>query len=42
MIEMRRQGPRIVFDVNLAAARRVCLDFSDCLLKRASFVSNRS
>ncbi|WP_434702665.1 YfiR family protein [Pseudomonas sp. Z1-12] len=42
MIEMRRQGPRIVFDVNLAAARRVNLDFSSRLLKLASFVANRS
>ncbi|WP_433861556.1 YfiR family protein [Pseudomonas thivervalensis] len=42
MIEMRRQGPRIVFDVNLAAARRVNLDFSARLLKLASFVAYRS
>ncbi|MNL86350.1 hypothetical protein D3C87_2150180 [compost metagenome] len=41
MIEMRRQGPRIVFDVNLAAARRVNLDFSSRLLKLASFVAGR-
>ncbi|UZD97781.1 YfiR family protein [Pseudomonas corrugata] len=42
MIEMRRQGSRVVFDVNLAAARRVNLDFSSRLLKLASFVANRS
>lgn len=42
MIEMRRQGQRIVFDVNLAAARRARLDFSARLLKLASFVANRS
>lgn len=41
MIEMRRQGTRIVFDVNLAAARRVSLDFSSRLLKLASYVANR-
>ena len=42
MIEMRRQDQRIVFDVNLAAARRAHLDFSARLLKLASFVANRS
>lgn len=42
MIEMRRQDQRIVFDVNLAAARRARLDFSARLLKLASFVANRS
>ena len=42
MIEMRRQDRRIVFDVNLAAARRARLDFSARLLKLASFVANRS
>ena len=42
MIEMRRQGQRIVFDINLAAARRARLDFSSRLLKLASFVANRS
>ena len=41
MIEMRRQSQRIVFDVNLAAARRAHLDFSSRLLKLASFVANR-
>ena len=41
MIEMRKQGQRIVFDVNLAAARRARLDFSARLLKLASFVANR-
>ena len=42
MIEMRKQGQRIVFDVNLAAARRARLDFSARLLKLASFVAHRS
>ena len=42
MIEMRKQGQRIVFDVNLAAARRARLDFSARLLKLASFVADRS
>ncbi len=42
MIEMRKQGQRIVFDVNLAAARRARLDFSARLLKLASFVAGRS
>lgn len=42
MIEMRRQNQRLVFDVNLAAARRARLDFSSRLLKLASFVANRS
>ncbi|UVM70418.1 YfiR family protein [Pseudomonas alvandae] len=42
MIEMRRQGSRIVFDVNVAAARRVNLDFSSSFLKLASFVADRS
>lgn len=42
MIEMRKQDQRIVFDVNLAAARRARLDFSARLLKLASFVANRS
>lgn len=42
MIEMRRQDQRIVFDINLAAARRARLDFSARLLKLASFVANRS
>lgn len=42
MIEMRRQGSRIVFDVNLGAARRVNIDFSARLLKLASFVADRS
>lgn len=42
MIEMRRQGPRIVFDVNLAAARKANIDFSARLLKLASFVAYRS
>jgi hypothetical protein len=42
MIEMRKQDQRIVFDVNLAAARRVHLDFSARLLKLASFVADRS
>ena len=40
MIEMRKQGQRIVFDVNLAAARRARLDFSARLLKLASFVDH--
>ncbi|WP_339491908.1 YfiR family protein [Pseudomonas rhizophila] len=42
MIEMRRQGQRIVFDVNLIAARRAHLGFSSRLLKLASFVADRS
>ena len=42
MIEMRRQGQRLVFDVNLTAARRARLDFSARLLKLASFVADRS
>ncbi|WP_204126553.1 YfiR family protein [Pseudomonas ogarae] len=42
MIEMRRQGQRIVFDVNLIAARRARLGFSSRLLKLASFVADRS
>jgi hypothetical protein len=42
MIEMRKQDQRIVFDVNLAAARRVRLDFSARLLKLASFVAGRT
>lgn len=42
MIEMRKQEQRIVFDVNLAAARRARLDFSARLLKLASFVADRS
>lgn len=42
MIEMRRQGTRIVFDINLEAAHRVNLDFNSRLLKLASFVAGRS
>ncbi|MBB6155475.1 hypothetical protein HDC30_002698 [Pseudomonas sp. JAI115] len=42
MIEMRRQGQRIVFDVNLFAARQAHLGFSSRLLKLASFVADRS
>lgn len=42
MIEMRRQDQRLVFDINLGAARRAHLDFSARLLKLASFVANRS
>lgn len=42
MIEVRRQGGRLAFDVNLPAARRVKLDFSARLLKLASFVVNKS
>ena len=42
MIEMRRQKQRLVFDVNLTAARRARLDFSARLLKLASFVADRS
>lgn len=42
MIEMRKQGQRIVFDINLTAARRAHLDFSARLLKLASFVAGRS
>jgi hypothetical protein len=41
MIEVRRQGSRLAFDVNLPAARRVKLDFSARLLKLASFVVNK-
>jgi hypothetical protein len=42
MIEMRRQDQRIVFDINLLAARRAHLNFSSRLLKLASFVADRS
>lgn len=42
MIEMRKQEQRIVFDINLAAARRAHLDFSARLLKLASFVASRT
>lgn len=42
MIEMRKQDQRLVFDINLAAARRARLDFSARLLKLASFVANES
>ena len=38
MIEVRRQGSRLTFDVNLPAAKRVKLDFSARLLKLASVV----
>ena len=38
MIEIRRQGSRLAFDVNLSAARQVKLDFSARLLKLASVV----
>ncbi|WP_447791605.1 MULTISPECIES: YfiR family protein [Pseudomonas] len=42
MIEMRRQDQRIVFDINLIAARRAHLSFSSRLLKLASFIADRS
>lgn len=41
MIEVRRQGNRLAFDVNLPAARRVKLDFSARLLKLASYVATK-
>lgn len=41
MIEVRRQGNRLAFDVNLTAARKVKLDFSARLLKLASYVASK-
>ncbi len=42
MIEMRRVEQRVVFDVNLTAARRVSLDFSPRMLRLAKFVAYRN
>ena len=42
MIEIRRQGSRLAFDVNLSAAKQVKLDFSARLLKLASAVIGNS